>query len=58
MNPVRIVLIFLVIHTTLVGLFGHYMYKRGVEDVQFDRAVADIKLQNCSEVITKFKLKQ
>jgi hypothetical protein len=37
-------------------LHGEAMYRKGVEDVEWDRASADIKLQNCNEVITKFPL--
>jgi hypothetical protein len=49
-------LIKLLLLAALVLLYGREQYKRGVEDVKFDRVIADIKLKNCSEVITKFKL--
>lgn len=42
--------------TVLALLYGREQYKRGVEDCKFDRESANIKLQQCSEVITKFSL--
>lgn len=41
---------------TMVVLYGREQYRRGVEDANFDRESANIKLQNCSEVISKFSL--
>lgn len=49
-------IIFLVIITVLTGLYGQERYRHGVEDTKFDREAANIKLQNCSEVIAKFEL--
>jgi len=44
------------IFATLLFLYGQEQYKRGVQSEQYDRESANIKLQNCSEVITKFNL--
>lgn len=49
-------LIKLILVAALVLLYGMEQYKRGVEDVKFDRESANIKLQQCSEVITNFRL--
>lgn len=46
----------LIVLTLLAFLHGEARYKQGVEDVEFDRESANIKLQECSEVITKFSL--
>ena len=49
-------LIKLVIVAMLAFLYGQERYRHGVEDTKYDREAANIKLQNCSEVIAKFSL--
>lgn len=55
MNGLQMI-IFSALMTTLVMLYGREQYKRGVEDVKFDRVAANIKIQQCNEVITKYAL--
>lgn len=45
----------LIVLAACTYLHGEARYKQGVEDVEFDRNVANMRLQDCSEVITNFR---
>jgi len=41
--------------TTALGVVSHIQFRKGVEAVNFDRDIANIKLQNCSEVVARYR---